>query len=220
MQLVNPVFTPTQILVALSSLAMVMAQDGEPSGSLDATSIVFGIIFLIVGLFFLVSGKRLLKLIVFLSGAFLFAYLTFIAANAIITWQTASSGQKLAVYICMGILGFVGGTLAGCVWQLGLAILGGSLGSVLGSMLVRTNVIPGSLGRTGVIIAFAVVFAILTFIFHNVLYIIATSIVGFLEFVNDLHDGTPTTVTAQVWAMLASVLVLAAIGSAIQFKTR
>lgn len=241
MQLINPIFKPTHLLVALASLAMTMAQDTAPSTppseSLDAVAIVFAVVCLIVGLIFLLAGKRLLKVIVFLSGAILFSYLTFLAASNVIDFQQASSGQKMAVYICMGILGFVGGLLAGCIWQLGLAILGGCFGAVLGSMLIRTNVIPSSAGQTAVVAGFAVGFAILTFIFHNVLYIIATSVVGgfifmsgvdvfantgFLGFVDNLGKSGSNLdpVTPKVWAMLASVLVLAFIGSLIQFKTR
>ncbi|KAJ9074720.1 hypothetical protein DSO57_1003775 [Entomophthora muscae] len=165
MQLINPL-SQSQFLVTLASLAMVMAQETQPaSDSLGAASIVLGIIFLISGLFFLLSGKRLLKLIVFLSGAFLFANLVFLAAKSIITWSTATSTQKLAVYISMAILGFVGGSLASCVWQLGLAILGGCFGSVLGSMLIRTNIISSNGGQTLIVAGFAIAFAILTFIF-------------------------------------------------------
>lgn len=236
MQLINPL-SQTQLLVTLASLTMVMAQETAPSSSLDAASIVFGVIFLISGLFFLLSGKRLLKLIVFLAGAFLFAYLTFLSANAIITWSTATSGQKLAVYICMGILGFIGGSMATCIWQLGLVILGGLFGSVLGSMLIRTNIISSDSGQTLIVVGFAVVFAILTFIFHNTLYILATSVIGgflfmagidcfartgFLDFIDNLGKAGAAhePITAAIWAMLASVFILAAIGSVIQFKTK
>jgi len=214
----------------------VFADDSSPSTpQLTTASIIIGIILLIVGLVFTFSGKRILKFIIFLAGALLFAYLTFLSANAIIDLSTATDSQWIGIYCAMGILGLVGGLLATCVWQLGLMILGGAMGVSLGSMLIRTNIISSHTAQLVLLICFAVVFAILTFIFSNVFVIISTSIFGAFVFMSGVDcfaqkgfdniisnigkPGVTEPISGSVWAMLVSVLAIAIIGIIVQFRS-
>ncbi|KAI9294712.1 hypothetical protein K502DRAFT_316610 [Neoconidiobolus thromboides FSU 785] len=222
-----------------STFVTVYAQDvtnpSTPSAGISVGQIIGGVIFIIVGLIFTFAGNRILKFIIFLAGGALLAYLTFLAANAIVDFNTATDGQKIGIYVAMGVLGLLGGFLAVCIWQLGLALLGGCLGASIGLLINRTNVIPGKTGQIILVVVLAIVFAILTFIFRNVLVIIATAVFGATTFMmgvdyfaktgfntlfQNIGQGPAPTPDAKIWAMIGSTIVIAIIGILVQFKTK
>jgi hypothetical protein len=160
--------------------------------------------------------------------------LTLTIAGLAVDLNTLTSTQNTILWICTGVLGLIGGLMAWCVWQFGLAIIGGLFGYQISRFILRTNFIDKSNTQLWIILACILIGAALMFFFSNILIVVVTSFmgadlfmcgidfmanVGYIQFRNISYEsGKVIAPTAGVWAMMGSALVLTLIGCLIQFK--
>ncbi|KAF9127004.1 hypothetical protein BGW39_006185 [Mortierella sp. 14UC] len=197
---------------------------------------IAGGILILAGLILCFFGYRVFHVTMFLIGFYFFGNLTYIGmANGGIT----NSTLLLAVAIGVGV---VGGLLLVCCSKLGVAALGALALYALGLWILgwkSGGVITSSTGRIILLVALAVVGFILGLFREREVVIVGSAIVGAYSFVIGVdmfaHTGfkeqadqfinSRNTIeehfenqTTGAYALLATFIVMAILGSLIQFR--
>ncbi len=198
---------------------------------------IFGPIFIVIGLFLAILGRKLFSAAIFIVGALIVTgfilmifYSTFLADN------TATWLSWLVVSLAI-VVGVVCGFLLTKVEKIGGALLAGWGGFVLGVVLNETVLY---LATSEVLfwcinVGLAVVFALLGFFFFNPAVILATSFIGSFmtmrgigimaggfpnEYVliNQIKSGAIDNIDPVFYAYLAGIVVQTIVCFIIQWK--
>ncbi|KAI8820873.1 uncharacterized protein EV422DRAFT_530521 [Fimicolochytrium jonesii] len=211
------------------------------AGELVAQRAVLGAITIALGVYLLLLGERLWKLTLFCAGFFI----TALAGYLILVNVEPSSGYpNHSTTILLGSLacGVVGGGLAICLWRLGIVFLGAGAGFLFGMFLLSWQsggIIDSSNGR---IILLAITTGLGLFaagFLQKRALIVATSIAGAYSLMFGIdcfvrtglvesfgaflvkpenYSHTSFVLTWQVGLMLGSMVLIAFIGTVIQWK--
>ncbi|KAJ3300324.1 hypothetical protein HK104_001742 [Borealophlyctis nickersoniae] len=216
-----------------------MRVDGERAFTTHA--IILAIICFVVGIIFLFAGLRMFPLVTALAGFYVFSVIGYI----ILTRLEPDEGYThRATVLLVGSLaiGLLGLFLGFCLWQLGVAFIGGIAGFSLAMWLLSLRdggLIHSQTGRIILVVVLVVVGMFLIFVFERIFLIIATSLIGaylitfgidlftqtgwiaetraFLQNVPDAN--TNFTVTPEMTGILVAFCVLTVIGIVVQWFT-
>ena len=205
----------------------------------EANSVIFGIIFLVLGLYNLVLGRKLIRptigLIFCLATivVILFLFYVLLLPNAVAQWV----GWLLLVISI--ILGGIAGFFASKLVRVGVFLIGVGAGACIGLLL--NNLVFYRINHVAVLwVLMSVIglaLGVLSFFWYNYIVIICTSILGSYMFIRGISlfaggfpneftvvkriqngdiDGVPGT----WWAYLAGLVVVLALGIFIQIKIK
>ncbi|KAL7748459.1 hypothetical protein RI367_006154 [Sorochytrium milnesiophthora] len=206
---------------------------------LSAGSIVAGVIFIVVGLLFTFWGARLLKVVIFLTGAWIFAAIAWGVLAAI----EPAGGWTHGTAIFWGVTivaALLGGALLTCLYKVGVFAVGALGGFTLAVWILSLSnggLISGSLGQKIFMAVLAVLGGIAMVMAERPVTRIATSIAGSygvffgidmfartgfsnaaLGFVGHPSLAQAYTFHGAVIGMVVGFVVLALIGMFVQFK--
>ncbi|KAJ3299018.1 hypothetical protein HK104_010101 [Borealophlyctis nickersoniae] len=204
-------------------------------------AIILAIICFVVGIVFLFAGLKFFPIVTGLAGFYVFSVIGYI----ILTRLEPDEGYThRATVLLIGSLaiGLLGLFLGFCLWQLGVAFIGGIAGFSLAMWLLSLRdggLIHSEVGRIILVVALVVVGIVLVFVFERLFLIIATSIIGaylitfgidlFAQtgfigesraFLRNIDDGqNHFTVTSEMTGVLVTFAVLTVIGIVVQWFT-
>jgi hypothetical protein len=227
------------LLFVSSVLALDANQlQAEAVQALTPQSIVVGIAFIIVGIFFTFFGFRFFRPVLFFAGFALFGIIAYIGEINISPLDPNGDDIKRIVYlVIIVVVGLVGGILFAIFWRLGLwavGLVGGFFLAMFVLTLVPNGIVPENIFRALFIVVIALICSFLVFKFERPTVIISTSVIGaFLTilgvdffartqfasamsmFLSGKNGYSPD---ARTYGMLAGVAVLAALGMVVQFR--
>ncbi|KAK9710781.1 hypothetical protein K7432_008206 [Basidiobolus ranarum] len=224
------------LLTLLFTGSAVAAQPGDYAIT-PQTSII-AVVMIIMGFFFCFFGHRFFKVIIFLAGFVVVGFIAYVICYEISAPDTST---KSTIYLVVAIVaGIIGGFLFMCIWKLGIAAIGALGGFSLGMFILSLGngmLISSKTGRIIFIVAFVIVGIVAIFFFEKHVVIIATAIAGAYMFIVgiDYFIGTGFTqhliaflngqgesfyhTNGKIYAMLASMAVMAIIGAVVQYKS-
>lgn len=227
------------LLFASTALALDTQQlQAEAMRALTPQSIVVGVVFILVGLFFTFLGYRFFRPVLFFAGFALFAIIVYVGIiNLAPPKQGGDEIMSILYVVIIVVVGLVGGILFAIFWRLGMfaiGLVGGFFLAMFVLTLVPDGIIPNNIFRALFIVVIALICSFLVFKFERPVVIIATSVIGaFLAilgidffartqfatamsmFLSGQHGYRPD---ARTYGMLAGVAVLAALGMVVQFR--
>jgi hypothetical protein len=229
----------TSLLSCVAYISGVRAQDtftiNEADIKMDAGSIVGAIILWILGLAFIFSGKRIIKILLFIVGFIFFGLFSLFIATNIVDTESITSSQRIGIIVGSVIAAILGGMLSWYLYKLGIAILGFLMGFSIGSFVVHR--IPSLethfWTRFGIMVASGFAIAILAIFLMKLMIIISTSFVGsqmamigvdliinqgYSKFILIYIKSKAIQVTPVLWVMLGSSIILTLIGILFQWK--
>ncbi|KAJ9057490.1 hypothetical protein DSO57_1022281 [Entomophthora muscae] len=186
---------------------------------------------MLVGMTLMFLGNQSLRFVVFLGGAGLCSSLVYY--SVCILWP---DGEEfgLNIYIAIGVAAVVGGLLGMCYRQLGVVLVGGLLGVGIEMLLIRAGIFQLRENQVTIYVLLVGSMALLAYLFPETILVLASSFIGALLFVlgvdlvactgfGEIITKYRTTSTFQapdleVWIMLLSVCILAAIGILAQLR--
>ncbi|KAJ3034872.1 hypothetical protein HDV00_004560 [Rhizophlyctis rosea] len=206
------------------------------SGPLTTQGIILGVICLVVGLFFLLFGLRLFPIISAVAG---FVFFSIIGYIILVALQPEDGYDNADTVLLAGSLaiGIIGLFLGLCLWQLGVAFIGGLAGFALASWILGMRdggLIKSETGRIIFIVAMVLVAIVLIFMFETPVLIIATSVIGAYLLLFGVDEFTRTgfnlesyyvltnranslSLTPQIIGFIVAFAVLSLIGIVVQF---
>ncbi|ORX94154.1 hypothetical protein K493DRAFT_315623 [Basidiobolus meristosporus CBS 931.73] len=224
--------------LALLYANAVAAQSKVGDYAITPQTSVIAIVMIVVGFFFCFFGHRFFKTVIFLAGFVAVGFLAYVTCYKI---SDPNTGTKSTIYLVVAVVaGILGGCLFMCVWKLGIAAIGALGGFALGMFILSLGdgmLIAGSTGRVMFIIALIVVGIVGIFFFEKHVVIVGTAMAGaYMLIVGiDYFIGTGFTqhlvaflngagqvfyhTNGRVYAMLASMAVLAVIGAVVQYRS-
>jgi len=209
-------------------------------GSFTATGIATAIVLMVIGLVLVFFGHKLFKPVLFITGGFICAALTYVLLVTI----ESNKGQPLfgasrsiAFFFLVIVAGILGGLLFTCLWKLGLFAIGALLGFTLGSFILgiaSNGLIHSETGRVIFLSVLALAGGIGILFIEKPMLVLGTAFpgsygfffgldiflnTGFKEGMQNFLSGGGLYVTSGVvYGMLGGVLGLAVIGCVVQFR--
>ncbi|KAJ1555553.1 hypothetical protein HK405_000486 [Cladochytrium tenue] len=201
-----------------------------------------GAILIATGIALLFWGHRIFKLVLFLSGFYVFGILTYVILQ-FIAYKTGSDfgggdHRDLVYLISCIVIGLLGGLLFMCFWRLGMSAIGALLGFVLATFIlsfVSGGTISSGIGRSVFIILMSAAGAILIIFVERPVLILGTATTGafavitgidifvstgFTDAVHTFLSGSGSfSVTWKTGLMLGAFFLLALIGVVFQFRS-
>ncbi|KXN64570.1 hypothetical protein CONCODRAFT_14281 [Conidiobolus coronatus NRRL 28638] len=205
---------------------------GTPNKS--AAAIVSGVLFMVIGLLFVFVGKRLIRFLLAIAGAFTFFSLVIVISAFIVDFNNISNTQTIIILVAGGVFAVAGGILAACLWKVGMVILGflngATLGQIICSFFVAKPwvqlVIMGSVGLAfSIFTCFAMRFVTIAYTSFLGAHLFITGVdfianTGYNQFsAASISKDQIRSLSGSAWAMLASVFVITIIGILFQWKT-
>ncbi|ORX94155.1 hypothetical protein K493DRAFT_337924 [Basidiobolus meristosporus CBS 931.73] len=225
------------LLLTLLFSNSVLAQSAVDHAITPQTSII-AIVMIIVGFFFCFFGHRFFKVIIFLAGFVVVGFIAYVICYEISRPDTST---KSTIYLVVAIVaGIVGGCLFMCIWKLGIAAIGALGGFALAMFILsfgNNMLISSKTGGIIFVIVFVVVGIIAIFFLEKHVVIIATAIAGAYMFIVGIdyfirtgftehliaflngYDRSFYHTNGKIYAMLASLAVMALIGIVVQYKS-
>ena len=199
-------------------------------------SILLAIFLILTGLTLVFLGSRLFRPILFISGFYFFAVITYPILSAIDASKPFEN-RELVYLVSILVVGIVGGFLFCCFWKIGLSAIGALLGFTFGMFvlgLVNGGTITSSTGRIVFLAVVSVVGAIAIHYFERPILILGTAFPGSYAFFFGLDVFTKTgfnraaraflggnigyVVGNEVYYMIGGFLGLGLVGAIIQWK--
>ncbi|ORX65474.1 hypothetical protein K493DRAFT_312959, partial [Basidiobolus meristosporus CBS 931.73] len=229
-------------LYVLFSVPIAIAQDPiNDDQQLNSTQkIIAGVLLIAIGFAFCFFGRRLVKVTIFLGGFVFFTGLALVVCANISPIET-NNATKSWIYLAVSIVaGLVGGYLLICLFQVGLAIVGGLGGFALSMIILSLKdnmIIASNTGRIIFVVVFVVIGAVSILFMEKHILIWASSISGSYTMVVGVdvfvktglyyslnlffrgQHGVFYHTDAKVYAMLASVILISGIGALFQYRT-
>lgn len=233
----NPTLRFGYLLLLLSSFLTAFAADASDDFVLNQISftnrIVFGVLVIIIGLIFLLSGKSIFKLVLFVSGCIFFFLISFILARFIVgDLNIATRSKQYTIFIVCAVIGLAGGFVALCIYNVGILIIGALLGLGLANLVLNTGLISNITTRFIITICAVIFFAILTLFFSEIITILACTLVGgvtimygvdcfvltgFGNYLISMKSGSDLeSADYKIWLMIVSSIILALFGTLFQ----
>ncbi|PVU90596.1 hypothetical protein BB559_004562 [Furculomyces boomerangus] len=223
-----------EILLANNSAILV-----TKIGGLNAQGIFAGIVLIILGFTFTFCGRKLVKVLVFISGFAFTVIFVLVIAYRIRAPQPGENARALIYLIIAIITGFLGGGFAVWSYKFGLFVVGALGGFAVSSYIIAwsgKSLFADNWIRFVFILVFCIIGGFLVVFFERPAMIFCTSIygsyalfvgidcfarVGFKELVfSILHNvQAPTKTSPAVYGFLAGTILVSAIGMLFQFKT-
>jgi len=204
---------------------------------MDQYKWLWGAIFVFVGFFLGLFGKKLFSVTLFIIGMLVTIALVFVLFYTTFLTNNTKAWVGWTVLGCAIILGIFGGILLFKCQRLGAAVLGGWGGFVLGLLLNETVLFAAKSDWLFWIttISACLVGAGLSFCCYNPVIIMATSFSGSYLFVrgislyaggypneftlvNSLETGAATGITGWFYLYLAFIILFTIICACVQFK--
>jgi len=198
---------------------------------------IFGTIFILIGLFLAFLGRKLFSAALFIVAAIIVTGLILIIFYSTFLSDNTESWVSWLVVSLSILVGLVCGFLLTKVEKIGGALLAGWGGFVLGVTLNETvfYLANSSVLFWCVNVGFAVVFALLGFIFFNPAVILATSFIGAYmtmrgigimaggfpnEYVliNEIQSGAIDNIDPVFYAYLAGIVIMTIVCYIVQMK--
>jgi hypothetical protein len=218
---------------------IINAEDGSTSKTMKPTRLGFGgliiaVIIMLLGLINLITGKRLIKYLLFLNGLLFFAVCVIVIAVEILIDQS----QELRIFqiiwigVCAIFFGLIGGLLCCRFYRLGLGIMGLLMGHSIGEVISQAAdldnkwflVLSWSLGGVlGIISAIFVGFMIVinTSFLGAQLFMLGIDYIvdkGYTNLIRLSINMKPIDFTPVLCGMLATSIIINLLGMLIQYK--
>ncbi|KAK9710782.1 hypothetical protein K7432_008207 [Basidiobolus ranarum] len=232
------IYTLLSFILCLLFSGSVAAQNKIGDYAISPQTSVIAVVMIILGFFFCFFGHRFFKTIIFLAGFVVVGFLAYVICYKI---SIPNTGTKSTIYLVVAIVaGIAGGCLFMCIWSLGIAAIGALGGFALGMFILSLGdgmLISSNTGRILFIVALVIAGIISIFFFEKHVVIVGTAFAGAYMFIVgiDYFIGTGFTqhliaflngegrvfyhTNGKVYAMLASMAVLAIIGAIVQYKS-
>lgn len=200
-------------------------------------SYLWGAVFIVMGLFLCIFGLKLFEIAIFIITAFATTFILLLGFYSIFLTDDTQDWVGWTVLVCSTIIGLIVGFIMYRMKKLGAAILAGWGGFMLGLLLNETILYKAQSEVLFwcVAIACAVTFAILAFIFVDIILVISTSFMGAylfwrgislyaggypneFELIKQVQSGAAPHVDPWFYAYLGAIVVSFGIGFFIQYK--
>ncbi|KAK9762638.1 hypothetical protein K7432_011443 [Basidiobolus ranarum] len=225
------------LLVILSFLCFIcnftLAQDA--SYPIQVQTSIIAVLMIIAGFVLCFWGQRLFPLMLFIAGFMVFGFIAYVSCIEISPpVPTLQSPPNLVIGV---VVGLIGGYLFRRFWTLGVLAIGALAGFALAMFILSLGngfLISSSIGRTIFVILCVVVGVVLMWFFekHTLIigsaffgaYLLVSGIdyfirTGFAQHIYGFLRGGSYATSGKVYAMIATWVVLAIIGAAIQYRT-
>lgn len=204
---------------------------------IDEYKWIFGIVFIVVGLFFAFFGFKLFQIALFIVGTVVVSFLILFIFYATFLKENTKEWVGWTVFACSILLGLLAGFLLVKLEKFAGAILAGWGGFLLGVLLCETVLY---FAKSAVLfwvvnVAFAIIFAALGFFMFDHAVMISTAFIGSymtMKGIGIMAGGFPNiyvliemiennainTIPGVFYAYLAGIIILTVICTVIQYK--
>ncbi|PVU94386.1 hypothetical protein BB561_002581 [Smittium simulii] len=234
-----------QLLLCLFSLAAALAQTDDTkikfneNGSIEASGAVAGAVLIVVGLLFTFFGRKLIKVIIFLSGWAFVAALSLTVMYKVRAPTDTEEKRALIYLICSMALGLIGGIVAVALYKVGLFLVGALGGFAIGSYILTwssVGIFKEKWAQITFVCVLALLAGIIILVIEKPVVIMLTSLQGSYSFFVGVDCFTKTgfkdamvsvfsdlnridDINKKIYIMLGGTALFALIGIIVQFST-
>ncbi|ORY04436.1 hypothetical protein K493DRAFT_379747 [Basidiobolus meristosporus CBS 931.73] len=212
--------------------------------TLDPQTSTVGVLSILIGFLFCFFGKRLFRIVLFVTGFVTFSFVTFLVCSRFYSQGVEPSHgfPQSTLFLIIGLLaGIAGGFLFMCLWQVGAAMVGGMLGFCIAMTILSLSsegLIRSEVGRLIFIASFVIVGMILVSFYESDIVIIGTAFAGayhiamgadvfiqtgFTHTIKSFLGGSTHLAykaTAAVYGVLVSMLLVFGLGLYVQYSSQ
>jgi hypothetical protein len=200
-------------------------------------TIVAGVLLICTGAFMLFFGQKAFKPILFISGAYVFGVFTYALLNYLRTHKVVTMERNVPLIYFASIAGgaLLGGGFFLCLWKIAAYLFGAALGFVVSVFFLSLPFTAGfnQTVRIVILVVFVVIGIVFGAFFEKPILIISTATLGsywlfaggdvflktgFGSLVRAMRDRQRIQMRVGTWLMLSGFVLMAIIGSIIQFR--